>query len=59
MKISFVDPSDAKGSLAVLSFEDDGLSSAASAVNDSTGGAAMRATGASRFRGKVGHEGYH
>lgn len=54
MKISFVDPSDAKGSLAVLSFEDDGLSSAASAVNDSTGGAAMRATGASRFRGKVG-----
>jgi len=54
MKVTIAETHSATGAQAVLAFAGNELSDAASALNDATGGALMKAAGASRFTGKPG-----
>ncbi len=54
LKIRFVAPSDAKGALAALAFEDSDLSPAAKALDEACGNALTRAMEGGRFTGKAG-----
>ncbi|MFO1012588.1 MAG: leucyl aminopeptidase [Caulobacteraceae bacterium] len=57
MDIEFVapdSPTDALTAIAVVTFEDGTLSSAAEALDEATGGSVSKAIGASRYSGKLG-----